>query len=119
MTAAARIAALDVGRTLAVIGLIAVHLAPWMVTSPVWLDTLANLSQYGVQCFFVISAITISASLQHDAQRLSGTREVLRNFYVISPMSSATSSSFMRGFRRRSTVSCRAAGPLPSRCFST
>jgi len=82
MTAAARIAALDVGRTLAVIGVIAVHLAPWMVTSPVWLDTLANLGQYGVQCFFVISAITISASLQHDAQRLSGTREVLRNFYV-------------------------------------
>jgi peptidoglycan/LPS O-acetylase OafA/YrhL len=82
MTAAARIAALDVGRTLAVIGVIAVHLAPWMVTSPVWLDMLANLGQYGVQCFFVISAITISASLQHDAQRLSGTREVLRNFYV-------------------------------------
>jgi peptidoglycan/LPS O-acetylase OafA/YrhL len=82
MTEAARIAALDVGRTLAVIGVIAVHLAPWMATIPVWLDTLANLGQYGVQCFFVISAITISASLQDDAQRLSGTREVLRNFYV-------------------------------------
>lgn len=53
-----------------------------MVTSPVWLDTLANLGQYGVQCFFVIGAITISASLQHDAQRLRGTREVLRNFCV-------------------------------------
>lgn len=82
MTTAPRIAALDVGRTLAVIGVIAVHLAPWMVTSPVWLDTLANLGQYGVQCFFVISAITIFASIEHDAQRLSGTREVLRNFYV-------------------------------------
>lgn len=82
MTTAPRIAALDVGRTLAVIGVIAVHLAPWMVTSPVWLDTLANLGQYGVQCFFVISAITIFASIEHDAQRLSATREVLRNFYV-------------------------------------
>ncbi|QIE24753.1 acyltransferase [Caballeronia sp. SBC2] len=82
MTPAPRIAALDVGRTLAVIGVIAVHLAPWMVTSPVWLDTLANLGQYGVQCFFVISAITIFASIEHDAQRLSRTREVLRNFYV-------------------------------------
>ena len=82
MTQAPRIAALDVGRTLAVIGVIAVHLAPWMVESPVWLDTLANLGQYGVQCFFVISAITIFASIEHDAQRLSGTREVLRNFYV-------------------------------------
>jgi peptidoglycan/LPS O-acetylase OafA/YrhL len=82
MMAAGRIAALDAGRTLAVIGVIAVHLAPWMVASPVWLDTLANLGQYGVQCFFVISAITISASLQLDAQRLCGTREVLRNFYV-------------------------------------
>jgi peptidoglycan/LPS O-acetylase OafA/YrhL len=82
MTAPARIAALDAGRTLAVIGVIAVHLAPWMVTSPVWLDTLANLGQYGVQCFFVISAITIFSSIEHDAQRLGATREVLRNFYV-------------------------------------
>jgi peptidoglycan/LPS O-acetylase OafA/YrhL len=82
MKAAPRFAVLDAGRTLAVIGVIAVHLAPWMVTSPVWLDTLANLGQYGVQCFFVISAITIFASIEHDAQRLSSTREVWRNFYV-------------------------------------
>jgi peptidoglycan/LPS O-acetylase OafA/YrhL len=82
MTSPARIAALDAGRTLAVIGVIAVHLAPWMVTSPVWLDTLANLGQYGVQCFFVISAITIFSSIEHDAQRFGATREVLRNFYA-------------------------------------
>jgi peptidoglycan/LPS O-acetylase OafA/YrhL len=82
MRPAPRIAALDAGRTLAVIGVIAVHLAPWMVMSPVWLDTLANLGQYGVQCFFVISAITIAASLEHDPQWVNGTREVLRHFYV-------------------------------------
>jgi peptidoglycan/LPS O-acetylase OafA/YrhL len=82
MTKAPRIAALDAGRTLAVLGVIAVHLAPWMATSPVWLDSLANLGQYGVQCFFVISAITIAASIEHDARRLRGRRDVLFNFYV-------------------------------------
>ena len=82
MTTAPRIAALDAGRTLAVLGVIAVHLAPWMVNSPVWIDTLANLGQYGVQCFFVISAITIAASIQHDAHRLGGMRQVLLSFYV-------------------------------------
>ncbi|SAL55565.1 acyltransferase [Caballeronia sordidicola] len=82
MTAPPRIAALDAGRTLAVIGVIAVHLAPWMVTSPDWLDALANLGQYGVQCFFVISAITIMASIEHDAQPFAHTRDVVRHFYV-------------------------------------
>lgn len=82
MTQGPRIAVLDAGRTLAVLGVIAVHLAPWMATSPVWLDSIANLGQYGVQCFFVISAITIAASIEHDAQRFHTTREVLRHFYV-------------------------------------
>jgi peptidoglycan/LPS O-acetylase OafA/YrhL len=53
-----------------------------MVTSPVWIDTLANLGQYGVQCFFVISAITVAASIQHDAHRLGGIRKALLSFYV-------------------------------------
>ncbi len=82
MTKSPRIAVLDAGRTLAVLGVIAVHLAPWMTTSPVWLDSLANLGQYGVQCFFVISAITVAASLEHDARTFADTREVLRHFYV-------------------------------------
>lgn len=82
MTQGPRIAVLDAGRTLAVLGVIAVHLAPWMATSPVWLDSIANLGQYGVQCFFVISAITIAASIEHDAQRFPATRDVLRYFYV-------------------------------------
>jgi peptidoglycan/LPS O-acetylase OafA/YrhL len=77
-----RIAPLDAGRTLAVLGVIAVHVAPWITTSPDWLDSLANLGQYGVQCFYVISAITIAATLGHDVRYTSGTREMVRNFYV-------------------------------------
>jgi peptidoglycan/LPS O-acetylase OafA/YrhL len=77
-----RIAPLDAGRTLAVLGVIAVHLAPWVTTSPDWLDSLANLGQYGVQCFYVISAITIAATLGHDIRYTNGTREMVRNFYV-------------------------------------
>jgi peptidoglycan/LPS O-acetylase OafA/YrhL len=77
-----RIAPLDAGRTLAVLGVIAVHVAPWITTSPDWLDSLANLGQYGVQCFYVISAITIAATLGHDIRYTSGTREMVRNFYV-------------------------------------
>ena len=47
-----------------------VHVAPWITTSPDWLDSLTNLGQYGVQCFYVISAITIAATLGHDAAAL-------------------------------------------------
>jgi peptidoglycan/LPS O-acetylase OafA/YrhL len=82
MSSGQRIASLDAGRTLAVIGVLAVHLAPWMTTTPVWLDSLANLGQYGVQCFYVISAITIAATLGHELHYKLGTREVIRNFYV-------------------------------------
>jgi peptidoglycan/LPS O-acetylase OafA/YrhL len=77
-----RIAPLDAGRTLAVLGVIAVHVAPWITTSPDWLDSLTNLGQYGVQCFYVISAITIAATLGHDMRYTGATREMVRNFYV-------------------------------------
>lgn len=76
-----RIAVLDAGRTLAILGVMAVHLSPWFGNLPGWLDVLSRFGQYGVQGFFVISAVTICTTLDEDAQRYS-SRDTYTRFYV-------------------------------------
>jgi len=76
-----RLAVLDAGRALAILGVIAVHLSPWFGHLPAWVATISRFGQYGVQAFFVISAITICTTLEEDARRYS-SRDTYRRFYV-------------------------------------
>lgn len=79
----ARIAALDAGRALAIIGVILVHVALWMPDLPYWWQMFANMGQYGVQLFFVISAVTITLTLDEETKRFGDDRSLIaRRFYV-------------------------------------
>jgi peptidoglycan/LPS O-acetylase OafA/YrhL len=78
-----RIAALDAGRALAILGVILVHMALWMPDLPYGLKMFVNMGQYGVQLFFVISAVTITLTLEEEAERFDGDRSLIaRRFYV-------------------------------------
>ncbi|MBN3788792.1 acyltransferase [Burkholderia sp. Ac-20353] len=77
-----RLHALDVGRALAILGVVAVHLSEWVPGLPGWLATIARSGQYGVQLFFVISAFTICMALEDDRQKVGKTGMLLRRFYV-------------------------------------
>jgi len=78
-----RVDALDTGRALAVVGVILVHLALFMHDLPAWLKAFADMGQYGVQLFFVISAVTIMMTLEDDTRRFGGDRSLIaRRFYV-------------------------------------
>lgn len=78
-----RIAVLDAARALAIFGVIAVHLGLWMPDLPLGLSAAAAMGQYGVQLFFVISAVTVSRTLEVDERRYGAAwHTVVRRFYI-------------------------------------
>ncbi|GJH05459.1 acyltransferase [Paraburkholderia terrae] len=79
----ARVAALDAGRALAIVGVILVHLALFMPALPAWLQAVSDMGQYGVQLFFVISAVTIMLTLEEESRRFGDDRSLIaRRFYI-------------------------------------
>lgn len=82
MGATQRFAVLDAGRALAIAGVIAIHLALFLPNLPVALQNAAEYGQYGVQLFFVISAITICKTLEDAEHETASTRETVRVFYI-------------------------------------
>ncbi|MBN3763140.1 acyltransferase [Burkholderia sp. Ac-20365] len=79
----ARIAALDAGRALAIVGVIFVHLSLYLPALPPWLRVIAGMGQYGVQLFFVISAVTIMFTLEDEARRFGDRHSLIaRRFYI-------------------------------------
>src|SRR5258708_29037807 len=87
-----RIDALDAGRGVAICGVILVHVSLWIPDLPHWLELVASMGQYGVQLFFVISAVTITLSLDDDAKRFGGEpvtiaqRFYIKRFFRIAPL---------------------------------
>src|SRR6516164_6642141 len=77
-----RVAALDAGRALAIVGVGAVHLSFQFPNLPHTVTLLARMGQYGVQLFFVISAITIFMTLEVDHARCADARHVTLRFYI-------------------------------------
>ncbi|MDR5752811.1 MULTISPECIES: acyltransferase [unclassified Caballeronia] len=77
-----RVAALDAGRALAIVGVVAVHLSFQFPNLPDGVTLLARMGQYGVQLFFVISAITIFMTLEVDHARCADARHVTLRFYI-------------------------------------
>ncbi|WP_081901440.1 acyltransferase family protein [Paraburkholderia mimosarum] len=77
-----RVAALDAGRALAIVGVVAVHLSFQFPNLPGGVTLLAHMGQYGVQLFFVISAITIFMTLEMDHERCAGAGHVTLRFYI-------------------------------------
>jgi peptidoglycan/LPS O-acetylase OafA/YrhL len=77
-----RVAALDAGRALAIVGVVAVHLSFQFPNLPDAVTLMARMGQYGVQLFFVISAITIFMTLEMDHQRCADARHVTLRFYI-------------------------------------
>jgi peptidoglycan/LPS O-acetylase OafA/YrhL len=78
----ARVPALDAGRSIAVVGVVAVHLSFQFPHLPKSVALMAHMGQYGVQLFFVISAITIFMTLEADHERFSGPHHVTLRFYI-------------------------------------
>jgi peptidoglycan/LPS O-acetylase OafA/YrhL len=78
-----RIAALDAGRAIAVVGVVAVHLSFQFPNLPHSVALIARMGQYGVQLFFVISAITIFMTLEADRERFCAARHITLRFYYI------------------------------------
>jgi peptidoglycan/LPS O-acetylase OafA/YrhL len=77
-----RVAALDAGRALAIVGVVAVHLSFQFPNLPGTVTLIARMGQYGVQLFFVISAITIFMTLEVDHARCADARHVTLRFYI-------------------------------------
>ncbi|MBN3759697.1 acyltransferase [Burkholderia sp. Ac-20365] len=77
-----RVAALDAGRALAIVGVVAVHLSFQFPNLPHAVTLVARMGQYGVQLFFVISAITIFMTLEIDHERCADARHVTLRFYI-------------------------------------
>ncbi|BBU33179.1 acyltransferase (plasmid) [Burkholderia sp. THE68] len=77
-----RVAALDAGRALAIVGVVAVHLSFQFPNLPGAVTLVARMGQYGVQLFFVISAITIFMTLETDHARCADARHVTLRFYI-------------------------------------
>jgi peptidoglycan/LPS O-acetylase OafA/YrhL len=77
-----RVAALDAGRALAIVGVVAVHLSFQFPNLPGAVTIMARMGQYGVQLFFVISAITIFMTLEMDHARCGDARHVTLRFYI-------------------------------------
>lgn len=85
---AGRIGWLDGLRALAVLGVVAVHATPTVHNLPAWVGMPARLGQYGVQLFFVISAITIYLTLQSHLLRSGDSIRswYARRFFRIAPL---------------------------------
>ncbi|TDN67453.1 acyltransferase [Paraburkholderia sp. BL10I2N1] len=82
MTQDDRLVVLDLGRAVAILGVVAVHLCSWVPALPSWLSLLAGSGQYGVQLFFVISAFTICKTLADDRKKGLDTAPLIRRFYL-------------------------------------
>ncbi len=77
-----RVPGLDCGRAIAVVSVVAVHLSFQFPHLPHWAKIVARMGQYGVQLFFVISAITIFMTLEADRARYASTGQIVLRFYV-------------------------------------
>lgn len=77
-----RLSGLDQARSIAIIAVVAVHLSFQFPHLPQWAAVLARMGQYGVQLFFVISAITIFMTLAADHARYRAARHVTARFYI-------------------------------------
>src|ERR1700730_8669401 len=77
-----RIPALDVGRAVAIVGVVMAHLSFQFPRLPQWAAVSARMGQYGVQLFFVISSMTIFMTLQADRDRYAQAKQVAARFYV-------------------------------------
>lgn len=77
-----RISALDHARAFAIIGVVAVHLSFQFPHLPQWSKVVARMGQYGVQLFFVVSAITIFMTLDADRERYQAPGHVATRFYI-------------------------------------
>jgi len=77
-----RVPGLDCGRAIAVVSVVAVHLSFQFPHLPHWANIVARMGQYGVQLFFVISAVTIFMTLEADRARYASTGQILLRFYV-------------------------------------
>lgn len=77
-----RVPGLDCGRAIAVISVVAVHLSFQFPHLPHWANIVARMGQYGVQLFFVISAVTIFMTLEADHARYASTGHIVLRFYV-------------------------------------
>lgn len=64
-----RVAFLDYGRGIAILGVIAVHTVNHFGTGHAWLNFLISCGQFGVQLFFVISAYTMCMTLEQRVDR--------------------------------------------------
>lgn len=77
-----RISGLDQARSIAVAAVVAVHLSFQFPYLPHWATVLAHMGQYGVQMFFVISAVTIFMTLDADRARYDAASHVTARFYI-------------------------------------
>lgn len=77
-----RISGLDQARSIAIIAVVAVHLSFQFPHLPQWATVLARMGQYGVQLFFVISAITIFMTLAADRERYRAASHITARFYI-------------------------------------
>jgi hypothetical protein len=133
-----RVAALDAGRALAIVGVVAVHLSFQFPNLPGAVTLIARMGQYGVQLFFVISAITIFMTLEMDHARCADARHVTLRFYIkrffrrarassvhgfsvrMARWTCCSTCSFCMRFRRpQSITSCLEDGRSVSKCCST
>ena len=77
-----RVPGLDSGRAIAVVSVVAVHLSFQFPHLPHWAKIVARMGQYGVQLFFVISAVTIFMTLEADRARYASAGQIVLRFYV-------------------------------------
>ncbi len=77
-----RLSGLDQARSIAITAVVAVHLSFQFPHLPHWATVLARMGQYGVQLFFVISAVTIFMTLEADRARYRAATHVTARFYV-------------------------------------
>jgi peptidoglycan/LPS O-acetylase OafA/YrhL len=79
---------IDSLRGLAILGVIGTHTAGWMHSSPGMFKNLLNYGLYGVQLFFVASALTLSYSWNsRSGHGIAAIRDfALRRFFRIAPL---------------------------------
>ncbi|RDV00103.1 acyltransferase family protein [Trinickia dinghuensis] len=77
-----RLASLDAARALAVMAVVAVHVSYCFPALPIPAQTILDMGQYGVQLFFVISALTVFMTLENDAAHHKKPATVVLRFYV-------------------------------------
>jgi peptidoglycan/LPS O-acetylase OafA/YrhL len=70
------------GRAVAIVGVVMAHVSFQFPRLPQWAAVSARMGQYGVQLFFVISAMTIFMTLQADHDRYAQATRVAARFYV-------------------------------------